>query len=130
MSFYRYCPKCGYITPLQDREDCYFCNETLLVSDYNTDDLVPGINPYIEIFEKNIKFSSTFSHYLYSKRKEKFKNYDKTAQSKTVFKCPSCGSTNIHPISMNKKTVGYAIRNLFINDSGKTIECYSCGYKW
>ena len=45
-------------------------------------------------------------------------------------KCPTCGSTNVHPISTAKKATGFVLAGVFSSNFGKTMECKQCGYKW
>lgn len=50
--------------------------------------------------------------------------------SANVPKCPTCGSTNVHPISDGKKAVGFLIMGVFSKNFGKSYECDNCKYKW
>lgn len=45
-------------------------------------------------------------------------------------KCPTCGSTNVHPISSGKKAIGFLAVGVFSSNFGKSYECGNCKYKW
>lgn len=45
-------------------------------------------------------------------------------------KCPTCGSTNVHPISSGKKALGFLTVGIFSSSFGKSYECENCKYKW
>lgn len=53
-----------------------------------------------------------------------------TQQSVIVPKCPTCGSTKVHPISSGKKALGFLTVGIFSSNFGKTMHCKNCGYKW
>lgn len=44
--------------------------------------------------------------------------------------CPTCGSTNVRPISTTKKATGFVLAGVFSSNFGKTMHCKNCGYKW
>lgn len=44
--------------------------------------------------------------------------------------CPTCGSSNVHKISLTSKAVGGAMFGLFSSDIRKSYKCDNCGYKW
>ncbi len=45
-------------------------------------------------------------------------------------RCPTCGSTNVHPISSGKKALGFITVGVFSSSFGKSYECDDCKYKW
>lgn len=45
-------------------------------------------------------------------------------------KCPTCGSTKVHPISSGKKALGFLTVGVFSSSFGKSYECENCKYKW
>ena len=45
-------------------------------------------------------------------------------------KCPTCGSTNISKISMNRKILSVGMIGLASTSAGKTFRCKNCGYMW
>lgn len=50
--------------------------------------------------------------------------------SPNIPKCPTCGSTKVHPISAGKKAIGFAMVGIFSKNFGKSYECDDCKYKW
>lgn len=53
-----------------------------------------------------------------------------TQQSTNIPKCPTCGSTKVHPISSGKKALGFLTVGIFSSSFGKSFECDNCKYKW
>lgn len=45
-------------------------------------------------------------------------------------KCPTCGSTRIHKISLASKAIGGYMWGIFSSNVRNTFECTNCGYKW
>ena len=45
-------------------------------------------------------------------------------------KCPTCGSTNIHKISLTSKAIGGYMWGVFSSNVRNTFKCSNCGYKW
>ena len=54
---------------------------------------------------------------------------DKQREQNTP-KCPTCGSTKVHPISTAKKATGFVLAGVFSSNFGKSYECLQCKYKW
>lgn len=86
---------------------------------------------------KTIDFWATAVIYLYyglQKMKQATLNQmrikKQLAQKANVPKCPTCGSTNVHPISDGKKAVGFLMMGVFSKNFGKSYECDNCKYKW
>lgn len=52
------------------------------------------------------------------------------AKSANVPKCPTCGSTKVHPISSGKKALGYITVGIFSSNFGKSYKCDNYKYKW
>lgn len=44
--------------------------------------------------------------------------------------CPTCGSTDVQPISTVKRVASTAVMGLASSTIGKSYECKKCGYKW
>lgn len=51
-------------------------------------------------------------------------------QKPNIPKCPTCGSTNVRPISTTKKATGFILAGIFSSNFGKSYECKDCKYKW
>lgn len=45
-------------------------------------------------------------------------------------KCPTCGSTKVHPISSGKKALCFITVGIFSSSFGESYECENCKYKW
>lgn len=143
MGYYKYCPKCGEINFIDDVKNCNFCNEPYITTDYESrpDDWCSGKNIYKEILEEYVKPNPLFDEELYNKRialekrqeeatSNRLRMEKQQAQKVNVPKCPTCGSTNVHPISTAKKAFGFALVGLFSSNLGKSYECDNCKYKW
>ena len=143
MGYYKYCPKCGEINFIDDVKKCNFCNEPYVTTDYESrpDDWRSGKNIYKEILEEYVKPNPLFDEELYNKRialekrqeeatSNRLRMEKQQAQKANVPKCPTCGSTNVHPISTAKKAFGFALVGLFSSNLGKSYECDNCKYKW
>ena len=136
----RCCKKCGHIEMWQKElyPVCQYCNYELTDTEYILQDVLErgGIKPEIRkaIFEKYIKNSSTYSEEAIKDREEKESrerlNLPSSYTPKNTPKCPTCGSTNVHPISTAKKATGFVLAGVFSNNFGKTMHCKQCGYKW
>lgn len=55
---------------------------------------------------------------------------EKLQKQQNIPKCPTCGSTNVHPISAGKKAVGFLTVGVFSKNFGKSYECDDCKYRW
>lgn len=53
-----------------------------------------------------------------------------TPTPQNIPKCPTCGSTKVHPISAGKKAIGFAMVGIFSKNFGKSYECDNCKYRW
>lgn len=139
MSFYKYCPKCGDITFINDVTNCDFCNEPYVTTDYEWSP--GGSDMYKIILEEYVKPNPLFDEELYNLRVGREKRQQEAtlnqmrmekqqAQRTNVPRCPTCGSTNVEKISTAKKAFGFAMVGLFSSNLGKTMHCKNCGYKW
>lgn len=143
MGYYKYCPKCGDITFIEESTNCDFCNEPYIVTNYewHPDDWRSGKNISKEIFEKYVKPNPLFDEELYNLRVGKEKRQQQAtlnqmrmekqqAQRTNVPRCPTCGSANVHPISVGKKAMGFLMVGVFSKNFGKNYECDDCKYRW
>ena len=55
---------------------------------------------------------------------------ESTSTNAFLPKCPTCGSTRIHKISLASKAIGGYMWGIFSSNVRNTFECYNCGYKW
>ena len=134
------CPKCGFIG-LGVFSNCRYCETPYIVTEHdlceNSDDngnLKPEIRK--AIFEKYIKDNPMYSEVAAKQREEKeYRNMLNLPSSykpkESMFpKCPTCGSTNVQPISTTKKATGFILAGIFSSNFGKSYECKDCKYKW
>ena len=61
---------------------------------------------------------------------QKMLNENDNPRQQNTPKCPTCGSTNVHPISTAKKATGFVLAGVFNSSFGKSYECENCKYKW
>lgn len=54
----------------------------------------------------------------------------KASSSTSQPKCPTCGSTNVNPISTTKRIASGLTLGIFSSSFGKSYECRDCKYKW
>lgn len=145
MAFLHYCPKCGnIIIPPENDKKCNYCGEECLPTHISTSDVLHHDwekLPNQIILEEYVKPNPLFDEELYNKRIALEKRQEEAtsnrlymekqqAQKANVPKCPTCGSTNVHPISTAKKAFGFALVGLFSSNLGKSYECDNCKYKW
>ena len=145
MAFLHYCPKCGnIIIPPENDKKCNYCGEECLPTHISTSDVLHHDwekLPNQIILEEYVKPNPLFDEELYNKRVALEKRQEEAtsnrlytekqlAQKANVPKCPTCGSTNVHPISTAKKAVGFAMVGVFSSNLGKSYECDNCKYKW
>ena len=65
-----------------------------------------------------------------AKLQKEVERQEKVQKQQNTPKCPTCGSTNIHPISTAKKATGFVLAGVFSSNFGKSYECLQCKYKW
>lgn len=138
----RYCPKCGNIEMWQPElvPVCEYCKSELIATEYTLKDVIErgDVKPEIRkaIFEKYIKDNPVYSEEAVKDREEKESrerlNLPSSYKPKqqNIPKCPTCGSTNVHPISAGKKAVGFLTVGVFSKNFGKSYECENCKYRW
>ena len=134
------CPKCGSIKMLnfEWEKDCSYCGYQLQDTEYYFTESVDhgNLKPEIRkaIFEKYIKNSPLYSEESVKDREEKEGrerlNLPSSYTPKNTPKCPTCGSTNVRPISATKKATGFVLAGVFSSNFGKSYECENCNYKW
>ena len=135
-----------FFTDLEEMNCCPHCNSQLEISDitYENYKSMPKVKKcknckrkYPKIFIKCPKCNqqliklSTENKQLDKQvneiRKEIQEHQEK--QQNTP-KCPTCGSTNVRPISATKKATGFVLAGVFSSNFGKSYECENCKYKW
>ena len=144
------CPKCRGLYFDQDQQ-CDNCKIELLdKDDFNTtlgeyykmnhsQRVANRYNPqyeivckyqFPEIYEYNEQKSQQEYKALQRKSQQKMIEKEQIEKQQNTPKCPTCGSTNVHPISTAKKATGFVLAGVFSSNFGKTMHCKQCGYKW
>ena len=144
------CPKCRGLYFDQDQQ-CDNCKIELLdKDDFNTtlgeyyqmnhsQRVANRYNPqyeivckyqFPEIYEYNEQKSQQEYKALQRKAQQKMIEKEQIEKQQSTPKCPTCGSTNVHPISTTKKATGFVLAGVFSSNFGKTMHCKQCGYKW
>ena len=135
-----------FFTDLEETNCCPHCNSQLEMSDitYENYKSMPKVKKcknckrkYPKIFIKCPKCNqqliklSTENKQLdkqVNEIRKEIQEYQEKQQNTP--KCPTCGSTNVHPISTAKKATGFVLAGVFSSNFGKTMHCKQCGYKW
>lgn len=144
------CPKCRGLYFDQDQQ-CDNCKIELLdKDDFNTtlgeyykmnhsQRVANRYNPqyeivckyqFPEIYEYNEQKSQQEYKALQRKSQQKMIEKEQIEKQQNTPKCPTCGSTNVHPISTAKKATGFVLAGVFSSNFGKSYECENCKYKW
>ena len=144
------CPKCRGLYFDQDQQ-CDNCKIELLdKDDFNTtlgeyyqmnhsQRVANRYNPqyeiickyqFPEIYEYNEQKSQQEYKALQRKSQQKMIEKEQIEKQQNTPKCPTCGSTNVHPISTAKKATGFVLAGVFSSNFGKSYECLQCKYKW
>ena len=135
------CPKCNG-KYFDDDEYCSECNIKLIDNkEYNK--ILAELDLMSNEEREKHKYSSRYrdalkyrygygdlsgqSHVLASGLSSQQHTQDK---QQNIPKCPTCGSTNVHPISAGKKAVGFLTVGVFSKNFGKSYECENCKYRW
>ena len=135
-----------FFTDLEETNCCPHCNSQLEISDitYENYKSMPKVKKcknckrkYPKIFIKCPKCNqqliklSTENKQL-DKQVNEIKKEIQEHQEKqqNTPKCPTCGSTNVRPISTAKKATGFVLAGVFSSNFGKSYECLQCKYKW
>lgn len=127
------CPKCGDVG--DDVGICPYCGEKQIRTKYTLIDLLERDDIDDEKIVKEYALCSPlFDEDLYRSRINKGKLLQKATLDKqreqNKPKCPTCGSTNVRPISSGKKAIGFLTVGIFSSSFGKSYECENCKYKW
>ena len=144
------CPKCRGLYFDQDQQ-CDNCKIELLdKDDFNTtlgeyyqmnhsQRVANRYNPqyeivckyqFPEIYEYNEQKSQQEYKALQRKAQQKMIEKEQIEKQQNTPKCPTCGSTNVRPISATKKATGFVLAGVFSSNFGKSYECENCNYKW
>lgn len=149
-----------YPSPFQQSDNyCEVCGHGLLIPndkyDFNLKNYMNGININTGItlkqnqqclFEEVIKPNPEFDPDLYARKDEIIKQ--KQEQEMNEFrrqtggaswvddkignkpKCPTCGSTNIKPITTGERIGSITMFGIFSKKINKSFKCLDCKYTW
>ena len=132
------CENCGTISEFSEGK-CKNCNNSKIVDLGKTTEEWFRLNSNQK--ESIIKTVLSLSDETYDIIQEAWRNNKKCIQTtvksvsshssqQNIPKCPTCGSTNVHPISAGKKAVGFLTVGVFSKNFGKSYECENCKYRW
>lgn len=133
--------------PLQNKppQKCTFCGYTSFalasfhVDDHEdfgahyTSDEYKADKVLFNSLQRQPEFDPKLREALIEKRRNKSPSksiMSSTSTTTNTPKCPTCGSTHVHPISTGKKAAGFFIAGIFSSNFGKSYECDDCKYKW
>ena len=120
------CPICRSLYP-EDFIKCDRCNEELIDNEvykkWNDNK-----NEYMRKYKPMYKTEP--SSVTVNKLSVSIQHEQDITQQQNIPKCPTCGSTNVHPISSGKKAIGFLTVGIFSSSFGKSYECDNCKYKW
>ncbi len=144
------CPKCRGLYFDQDQQ-CGNCKIELLDKDvfnvvlgeyYQMNHSQRVANRYNARYEIVCKYQfPEIYEYDEQKSQHEYEAFQRRAQQQRIEnnriekethipKCPTCGSTNVQPISTTKKATGFILAGIFSSNFGKSYECKDCKYKW
>ena len=118
----RNCPNCGY-----EFRDIDFPKEDLsIIEELSNDTLF--IEAMIKLRQDNIiEYESRMSQFrIQVQQQEQLEQ----KRSNNIPKCPTCGSTNIRPISGTERAVSVIGLGLFSKKINKTYKCLNCKHTW
>ena len=132
------CENCGAISEFSEGK-CKNCNNSKIVDLGKTTEEWFRLNSNQK--ESIVKTVLSLSDETYDIIQEAWINNKKCTQTtvksvsshssqQNIPKCPTCGSTNVHPISARKKAVGFLTVGVFSKNFGKSYECDDCKYRW
>lgn len=121
------CPICRSLYP-EDFIKCDRCNEELIDNEVYKKWNDNKRNEYMRKYKPMYKTEP--SSVTVNKLSVSIQHEQDITQQQNIPKCPTCGSTNVHPISSGKKAIGFLTVGIFSSSFGKSYECDNCKYKW
>lgn len=121
------CPICRSLYP-EDIEKCDCCKEGLIDNSIYKKWSEKQKNEYMKKYKS--KYETKPSEVTIRKPNAVIRENLQHTQQQNIPKCPTCGSTNVHPISVGKKAVGFLTVGVFSKNFGKSYECDDCKYRW
>ena len=124
------CPVCRSLYP-EDFTKCDKCDEELIDNEVYKKWNDNQRNKYMKKYKS--KYNSNSSSVTISKASMPVQSALKTSltnQQANIPTCPTCGSTNVRPISTLNRAVSIGVFGLFGSKIGKNYECLNCKVKW
>ena len=124
------CPVCRSLYP-EDFTKCDKCDEELIDNEVYKKWNDNQRNKYMKKYKS--KYNSNSSSVTISKASMPVQSALKTSltnQQANIPTCPTCGSTNVRPISTLNRAVSVGVFGLFSSKIGKNYECLNCKVKW
>ena len=124
------CPVCRSLYP-EDFTKCDKCDEELIDNEVYKKWNDNQRNKYMKKYKS--KYNSNSSSVTISKASMPVQSALKTSltnQQANIPTCPTCGSTNVRPISTLNRAVSIGVFGLFSSKIGKNYECLNCKAKW
>ena len=124
------CPVCRSLYP-EDFTKCDKCDEELIDNEVYKKWNDNQRNKYMKKYKS--KYNSNSSSVTISKASMPVQSALKTSltnQQANIPTCPTCGSTNVRPISTLNRAVSIGVFGLFSSKIGKNYECLNCKVKW
>lgn len=121
------CPICRSLYP-EDFVKCDRCNEELIDNEIYKKWNDNKRNEYMRKYKP--MYETKPSSVTVNKLSVPIQYKQDITQQQNIPTCPTCGSTNVHPISTAKKATGFVLAGVFSSNFGKTMHCKQCGYKW
>ena len=121
------CPICRSLYP-EDFVKCDRCNEELIDNEIYKKWDDNKRNEYMRKYKP--MYETKPSSVTVNKLSVPIQYKQDITQQQNIPSCPTCGSTNVHPISTAKKATGFVLAGVFSSNFGKTMHCKNCGYKW
>ena len=117
-----YCMACG-----KEYENEMFCPECgrMLVSAHTFD--YQKKESYKNYMEEELKAEK---ERIKQKEEQEAKLKQQEQYGQNIPKCPTCGSTNVRPISGFNRAGSMFMWGIMSSKIGKTYECLNCKYKW
>lgn len=110
---------------------CYYCGNELSEKPFNGSEEFDedAVTKRDQIEEKNFNYGLEELEHLVA-LEDLSDNTSMQPTQSNIPKCPTCGSTNVNPISTTKKATGFILIGIFSSNFGKSYECRDCKYKW
>ncbi len=127
------CPLCQTVFENENIEHCPECYDKIKSMPNWMPKAEMGLQDYDEYMALQDRLNDPNS--VEGKRLNKMKaqlqpQNNHYTESENIPKCPTCGSTNVRPISSLNRAGSMFMWGIMSSKIGKTYECLNCKYKW